>query len=185
MLDENDKQLIKLSVRALQIIVVALAVGVSAFTLYTIYSLSQQNGPVAEKEEAQAKSFPYLYLGFASMGFVMHLVLPRLVSRTSIIANIENYTAANQNPDNDSREILIQSLAGTYQTKTIVACAILESTAFLMSYAYMATKELIFLIVALTFIALILFRFPTVSRVANWIEQVVRENELEQQFNQH
>lgn len=183
MLNDNDKQLIKPSVTILQIIVIALAVGVSAFTLYSYYNVYRQNHQDIADEKAQPSSLTNLVLGLTVVSFMMHLVVPRLLLTTSIKSSVAQIKAAHEKIDQEARAEFIVGLASAKSPATIVACALLEGTAFFSAYAYMATKELIPLIVAVAFIVLILVRFPTVGRVTNWIEKILRDNELEQQFS--
>jgi hypothetical protein len=188
MLDENDKVTIKPSVLTVQIIVIALVVGVSGFTFFAYQQVNGPNGLEAEIEAVKPNSFTNLAVGLAAMSVVMHLVVPSFISASGVKTNISNFMSANNDSslkqDQDSRNDLLRSLCGVYQVATIVACALLEGAAFLNSYAYMANKQAISLIVSLALITLMLFRFSTVGRVTNWIEKILRANELEQQFSQ-
>ncbi|MHB8901449.1 MAG: hypothetical protein ACYC6Y_22085 [Thermoguttaceae bacterium] len=61
-------------------------------------------------------------------------------------------------------------LMGVFQTKRIVAAAMLEGLAFLAIVVFLLTQSLIALAVAVLTIAALLTHIPTVSGVAHWIE---------------
>ena len=74
---------------------------------------------------------------------------------------------------------VVQRLAATYQTRLIIACAMLESAALLNLIAYMIEGSYFTLVAASVLLVIILNHFPTLGRLEDW---VARELENMQQM---
>lgn len=156
MSDERDP--IPQQVRAMQIIVFALAMGVVTFALVLLLVI----GP-GEREEAPGKEFEPIisYVGLAVAGgcAVVGVVLPRVLARQ------------------------MPATAETYQTTLIIGAALFESPAFLNLTAYMLEGQAFSLAVAGVMLVFILLLFPTVGRVREWLETRQRREEEQRAFN--
>jgi hypothetical protein len=64
----------------------------------------------------------------------------------------------------------VAPLAAIYQTRTIVAAAMLEGAAFFAVTAFMIGRQSLALYVAMALVVLILSQFPTAPRLESWLE---------------
>lgn len=65
----------------------------------------------------------------------------------------------------------LQRLAQVFQTKTLIACAVLDGAAFFALVALLLEDHVASLAVAAVMLALILSHFPSSAGVTHWIEQ--------------
>jgi hypothetical protein len=73
-------------------------------------------------------------------------------------------------------------LLGLYQTRTIIASALLEGVAFFGIIVYLIAQSMIGLVVAVAMILGLAFHVPTRSGVVHWIEDQLELIEKERQF---
>lgn len=162
-------------VRTMQIISAALIMGPIAFAIVVLAIGDQGPGDPAPIQ-GQAAAAPAVD-PLQTIGLVVGLVaifaqnvLGRVVSEAGVKAAL---TA-----DGDR----VESLAGAYQTGLIVALAVNEGAAFLNLIAYMISPSVWNLAMAGLLIVSNAVKFPTVGRVATWIEMRERRIEDEKAF---
>jgi hypothetical protein len=81
-------------------------------------------------------------------------------------------------PDSDAGKLVM-----VYQTKMIVAAALLEGGCFLALYAYMTERQWPSLTMAAFLLLCMLAHFPTLDRVEAWIDEQLRRVEEQRQLS--
>lgn len=150
------------AVSVLKIITVALSAGILVFMGIAL-------GINAGAIDGEPKLLSWIGLGMAVLMFVNHLIVPNIIA--SLALNKINLDEL-RNADEAAQFLL---LFPSFQTRHIVACAMLESAAFFNLIAYMIEKSAGSLATASVLLVLILIRFPTVSSVEFWIQDRARE----------
>lgn len=167
---------LKLAIMTLRIIVLALATGVVAFAIAAIVIRMQQAAAPANDADGL---LTILGIAAAPVAFLLSRFLPIL-----IVAKARGQIASGQYgvpAEPSSRETtgpqssLVQlgddgKLFTVYQTKTIIAAALLDGAAFLNIVAFLLGGSPIALGLGLLLALAIASLFPRVSRVVEWIE---------------
>jgi len=192
-LEPACKDAIARQVRIPQIIVGALAAG-PVFFLVIVIVLVQQGfsgttdiGPI----------LTYLAVAFAVLAVSARLIVPNLIvarARRGILSGTwhspQSVYSQSQHPQ-PAQEDLARFFEQTgdagklfyvFHTRTIVAAAILEGTAFFGLIAYLSEGSLVALVLAVAMIIAVAAHFPTRSGVLEWIEGQLRLLERERQF---
>ncbi len=173
---QND-DLVK-QVRVMQLITIALAMGVLVFGIVVVAMGPQEDrnprepAPANQAGAASAKAPPaeappeeapeeqgqplIAYMGalFALLSFGPGLLLPRFLARQGAGKG---------------------GLVELYQTTLIIGMAIFEGAAFFNLVAYMIDGQAFSVAIAAILFLIILMHFPQVSRVQEWLEQRERE----------
>ena len=161
---------LKPAVMTLRMIVASLAGGVVMFALVAIWMrLAGQQTPVE-------RSVPLLTM-LALVLFPVALGASRLVAGI-VVRNSRRQIAA----DGPSQAAAVGSgesqragaLYAVFQTKTIIAAAVLEGAAFLSLFAFMLEGSPLGLVMAILLAAAIIAMFPSAARAADWIERQLR-----------
>ncbi len=137
-------------VRVLQIITFALVMGVVMFGAVVVLLLRALEPPAA------TPVISGIAAGFAVFAIVLHVVLPKIIVRN---------TLANQGPKANP-----ESLLNVYQTQHIIALALLEGAAFFNLVATILEHHVWSIAVAVALVMIMLSRFPTQTRRAQWLE---------------
>jgi hypothetical protein len=137
------------AIRVMQIIAIALVMGVVLFALIAVFMLGALDEP--------ADGFIVSLIGaaFASGAFVMHLIVPSLMTGS----------AAGDGAASDEL-----SHYQRYQAKLIVGLALLEGAAFFNIIATIIEHNWWSLAIAGCLVFWMLAMFPTRTRVKHWIE---------------
>lgn len=165
-------------VRAMQIIVVALAMGILIFAGIVVTVVV---GP--DPLQTQAGIMTSLALLFAAVAIGLSFVVPRIMinaSRRRIAAG----TWQGPSPGSAMPEALAElgdagPLVFVYQTAMIIGAAMCEGPAFFALVSTMLEESLLGLAVAGVCLLMVLARFPTISRVEDWLDAQVRTMEEE------
>ena len=118
----------------------------------------------------------YLAAGVAVMSFAASLIVPQVMAgpvRQSIAAGSAPSGASLPEEIGD-----VGRLGALYQTRVILAGALLDGAAFFNTIAYLLEGQVLSLLVTIALILAILSQFPTASRVENW---VVNQREIIEQ----
>lgn len=137
------------AVRAMQIIAGALIMGVVTFGLVAVFIIG------ALDEPADGIIFSAVGAAFASGAFVMHLVVPGMMTASS---------------RGDAAALDDSSLYQTYQVRMIVGLALLEGAAFFNIIAAIVEHNWWSLAIAGALVLWMLAMFPTTTRVKHWVE---------------
>jgi hypothetical protein len=145
---------IKQQIKVVQIITVALMLGVLTFGAI---AFQLGNG----KQIPQEPIVTYITLGLAMQAFLLHLLVPMIIAKKQIkgLAHLTD----------DIREELL----GIHRVKTIIAFALLEGAAFLSLVSYIIEGHPFALGMAIGMLFFMSIEFPGTSRVLNWIESNV------------
>ena len=114
-------------------------------------------------------------VSYVAVAFAVMIVMPFAVVPPLLVTTARKRLAHQYGEGNDT---LVSPLFMTYQTKTIIGCALLEGVAFFQAIAYFLEGQQICLLLAIAFMAGIALHFPTRARVERWIE---RQTELIEQ----
>lgn len=166
---------LKPAILTLRIIVVALATGVVAFAVAAIVIRMQQaQAPAIEA----AGLLTILGIAAAPVAFVLSRFVPGLFAGKARrqIASGQFGPPGGANPDQTGgpQSSLVQlgddgKLFMVYQTKTILAIALIEGAAFLNIIAFLLEGSPIALGLGLLLALVIVALFPRTSRVVEWI----------------
>ncbi len=159
--------------RTLQIIVVALILGVVCFGGFTVIS---GDGPKTFFGPDRMD----IMLAIGVISAVSSIVAPIFVGHPSR-ASTQNAQPAMQamltgEPDHDHAIYEAQRI----QVTTIISCATLEGGAFANLFAFMTTQDLVHLLVATILVVGIMWRFPIRSRYLRRIDQAGETARLDQ-----
>ena len=193
MLEPACREEIARRVRTSQIIVGALVAGPLVFLVIVFVVIQQGFAGVPET----APILTYIALAFAFSAVLARLIVPNLIvaqSRRNIIqgtwqmpVSAHSQSGYSQTVQEDFARFIEQTgdagrLLFVFQTRTIVAGAVLEGAAFFALITYMIERSPLALIVAVLLILGVALHFPTRSGVIRWIEDQLRLVERERQF---
>ncbi len=158
-------------VRTLQIIVAALASGVLMFALITVFR------PGGGFKPWDTNAIVSVILAIVSIGMIparwfVPAILVQAATRQIALAGTSSNTARDHQPaatDDDEFRLL-----AVFQTRTIIAGAILEGTALMNLVAFLLEGQAYSFVLALLCLAGILAGFPTQHAVTGWLEHQLR-----------
>ncbi len=151
MLTDIQRDYLAKAVRTMQIIVAALAMGVIMFMAVVLTML--------DKIAARDPFITYIALGFAVLMFAGWIIVP------GIVATQARRAMAGLPRDAD----IVGQLAGVFQTRLIIASAMLEGAAFFNLIASMLEGQYVGLVTAVVLLLIIISQFPTRHRLEVWI----------------
>ena len=158
------------SVRALQIIVAALALGVLAFTGVAITIVL---GNRAAQQQQPDLMTAYLAIGFAATALGLRFVIGGLIAaghRKKLAAGHRDSLAGTDLGD----QLLL-----TFQQKTIFERALMEGALFFVLISFIIAGQWWSLGVAAVLLIALVIPFPTYDAVADWVRQQRELIELE------
>jgi hypothetical protein len=169
MLSDSQRDYTRTAVGTIQIIVCALAAGVITFLAVTILVIPQ----AAQAASPKPPFLTYTSLGMAIVVVVAWLFVPGLAAagmKKAIIDGKSDDWGIVKNLPNAAELGYVVPLAVVFQTKTIIAAALLEGAAFFCTVAYLIEHQPIALYVAVALAILILTQIPTLSRFESWLD---------------
>ena len=170
MLSDPQREYAQTAVRTIQIIVAALAAGVFAFIGVAIFLVSRKNVKAAVPDPP---ILTYTSIGMAVAIVVSWLFVPSVVAsgmKKAIIDGRSTDWGIVKSMPNAGELGVVVPLAVIYQTRTIIAAALLEGAAFFATVAYLIEHQSITLYVAIALAFLILAHIPTISRFESWLD---------------
>ena len=169
--DLSSLQPLRQQIMVLRIIVIALALGVVAFGVFTVMHNAGKPQTFAGKFEMPG----ILMLGFGLFVGLQGIVLPGILFRF-VKPNAAMTNQFAQHGPEVARVLTVQS---RIQVATIVGCALFEGGAFANLVWYMNTAELLHLAVAALLLLGILARFPLPGACERRIEDELRRQNQE------
>jgi hypothetical protein len=149
--------------RVLQIVVIALAMGIVTVTL--IFFVLRGDKPAASVPSVPVYVF-YLFVGTA-------IATSAVVSR-GIEANARRVATRGWpergEPTPEQLDASRATLAAAYQTRTILRSALVEGPAFFGAIAYFLSGDRTILVMNFALICALVSRFPTATRFEDWID---------------
>lgn len=166
------------SVRTLQVIVLAVAMGALVYLVWVIV----QPAPV----QANVRSFSMMSWAFAAIVVAARLLVPPVFlpfARRQIAEGKGDRWTVQPIGKEGPLAALGEAgqLYGVYATQTIIGVALIEGALFLSIFTYSQGRQVIDLAIGLALLIAILAHFPTPSRVAAWIDDQLRRLENERQ----
>jgi hypothetical protein len=159
MLNDTEREYLNKLVLTMRVIVAALASGVVLF-FFIVLALRGDQAP-------GQPLIAYLAAGVGVTAFAASVVVPQVMTapaRQSIAAGDAPNGAAVSKEVGD-----VGRLGALYQTRVIVAGALLEGAAFFNTIAYLFEGQMLTVVVTIALILSIVGQFPTVGRVENWV----------------
>jgi hypothetical protein len=155
----------------LRIIVFALAMGVTTFAGFAV---SQNlNKPHVVGGKLDALGLVFLALGLVALP--LGIIMPRVIFAASRRGPAMNLPAGF--PPEQARVFHVQQ---RIQTSAIIGCAIFEGAAFANTFAYMQSRDLVFLAMTGVLVVGILAHFPTLGSYLRRIEDELRRMDEEE-----
>ena len=193
MLEPACREEIARRVRTSQIIVGAMVAGLLVFLVVVLVVIQQGFAGVPER----APILTYLAIAYVLSAVLARLIVPNLIvgrARRNIIQGTWQVPLPDPQQSRYSKTMQAQSarfieqtgdagqLSVVFQTRTIVAGALLEGAAFFALISYMLGRSPLALILAVFLILGVAAHFPTRSGVIHWIDEQLRLVERERQF---
>lgn len=155
------------AVRIMQLVVLALMLGVMVFTGLVVFLNSL---PLAGPKRGIPVALPYFGIIGAIVNIVLRLVVPGFVTASIIKA------AAQQNAERDITKL---ELYPAYFVGLIVGAALLEGAAFFNIVIALMTSQSWSFVVVGVLLVMMAATFPTMERVDNWAEEELRQLRLD------
>jgi hypothetical protein len=157
-----------------QVIAGAIVTGALIFlgiAVYVVQAHGVQNAP-------EVPLLSYVASAFVAVNMVLSFIIPDAVVRSRLVA-IATRKGTGRQPALAGEPRDATALLAVYQTRTIVAYALLEGAALFAGIAYLLEGEPLALIAATGAVLVMLLNFPTRGRVERWLElQQSRLDEL-------
>ena len=187
--DNSWREKIGPQVLSLQIVVTALTIGPLFFMAIVLFIVQPGQGPAADGDSLPITT--YVALGFAVVAIVLRMIVPRIIESVAR-KRIADGTWQGQLPTAGQQRAQDAELAeqlgdagkllGVLMTRTIVAGALLEGSAFFALIAYLIEQSPLILAVAIVLIIGVAFNFRTRSSATHWIEDQLAAVEQVRQF---
>lgn len=167
MLTAPQRAYLAVIVRTMQIVVLAMAAGVTVFGVVTV--VVNANAPAGGNRAETL--IAYLAAALAGVAIVASIVVPAILANAARQRIITGKPPARTFSFSFPPEIgEIGPLAAAYQTRLIVASAILEGAAFFNLIAYVIAGQTFNLVAAAVMLVALLSLLPTRARLEDWIE---------------
>jgi len=166
MLTNEQREHANKSVLILQIIIVSYLTGPLGYIVFVIATTKRKGA-----EAADPSPMIYFGLAFAVAGVIAAVVVPRFIVatlRTRIAAGQSAAPPASQASSPDLGDV--GPLLNAYQTKIIVAAALLEGPVFYNVYLYSVEQSAPNIAVAALLLLGVALMFPFRGRVIAWLE---------------
>lgn len=162
MITEVQRNHLAKAVRPMQIIVGALAASVAMFLVIVLV--------IADKKALPQPFLTYVALGFAVVAFAGWLIVPGRVVDQARKAIAEGRAPSSSAQTAVALEVgVVGQLASVFQTRLIIACALLEGAAFFNLVVYMIEAQYLSLVIAIVLLLIIVSQIPTRNRLEDWI----------------
>jgi hypothetical protein len=151
----------------MQIIVLALLLGVIGFAAFCIVS-----GPLDHDPQAIHDSLPIVSITAAAMfvtNLVLSFILPGIIAQGALTTLLRE-SSGETDAAEDGGEMQTR-LLNSYQTGLIVAIGLLEFAAFMATVGYLIDGQLWVLGIVVAAVLLICIRFPGEMRLRAWLDQ--------------
>ncbi|MBS0208583.1 MAG: hypothetical protein JSS27_06470 [Planctomycetes bacterium] len=153
--------------RVLQIIWLALVIGISTFLGFVVMSATQ---PPA-LGEVRPMTFSTLAMGLVAVAVPMSLIVSRILTnaaRQQIIAGTWKPSSESQ-PDQPLT--LVDKLMAVRQTTLIIELAMIEGTAFFGCMAYQTERHPVALVAVGMALVVMILKFPSAGRIGWWLDR--------------
>jgi hypothetical protein len=180
-MNDPDPLVPPLRLRVMQIIVVALLLGVATITGIALYIVIVVTGG---RGQAPPQDLPIITL-VAGLMLATNVPLAFALPSMQLRSALRRMAARTRQADGGAgmgSGADVEELLAVRQVTLIVSLALLESVAFMAAIAYMMEAQEAALGIVGTIIVLMLAKFPTRDRLRMWLDrQLQRLNDLRQQ----
>ncbi len=161
MSDPDLQQKLTAPLRMLQMIVVAMVVGLVIFLVVAV--LLSRNGGMMKPGEGETPIVTYVAVFFAITAVGVASFLPKVIvgNRLRAIAGME--------PGEDAEQLI-----AVFNSTFIIRAAVTEAPGLFLLVSYMVEGQQIALLLAIASIVLLAFMFPRRDAVAAWLDQQLR-----------
>jgi hypothetical protein len=150
--------------QVMRIITIALINGVLIFTGIAIYM--RNSGSMQDAPAPPTPLITYFSIFFAAAMLLAQFVIPRLVEAT-----VRKGIVRNPPPSGTTLPGDYSALSALYQTRLLIAEALLEGPAFFALIAYLVEGQWPALAVAVLLLLFLVSKFPTMTGLTAWLEQ--------------
>jgi hypothetical protein len=158
MLTDQQRDYLGQCALRMQIIVGTLA---SSVVVFAVVALVMRHGEPAERAVISYVAIPFTIACLVGSPIVASRVAG--IARQSLIEG-----TLKPPPDAPTGSSDVGLLAGVYQTRLIIAAAIIEGAAFMNLVAYLLEGH-VWTLAAAVVLFILLMQFPTTGRVENWV----------------
>jgi len=156
----------------MRIIVFALAMGVTTFAGFAVSQNFNKPHTIAGKFDTPGM----IFLAMGLIALPLGMILPQIIFAASRSAP----AMMNWPPGTSPEQARILGIQQRIQTSAIIGCAIFEGAAFANTFAYMQSREIVFLALAGVLLVGILAHFPTAGSYQRRVEDELRRMHEEQ-----
>jgi hypothetical protein len=159
-------------IRVAQIITIALALGVSIFLAVAVLVL-RRGRPFAADPWDPSSPMTAMALVFAAAALVGHAVIQGVMvnGQRRGLAQGKLPEGMDEGPMASRKATETAALLAIFQTGHIVGSAMLEGAAFFATIVYFLEGKAVALLAALVLVGAILAKFPTRTRVEEWLDR--------------
>jgi hypothetical protein len=163
-LTADQERFLKKSLLTMQIIAGALIQGVIIFFVVVFFL------PIPPNRLAVLNS--YIGLGFALLAMVMSLVVPNIIMASAKTSLVKGKPIELLKQFGEVSNLgFLAPLAGLFQTRMIIAMALLEGAAFFNLVSYMMERQPFTLAVVGMLLLALVMNFPTRRGLETWLAQ--------------
>lgn len=164
-LTEVQERFLKKSLLTMQIIAGALIQGVVVFLVVVVFLLPPPPNRVAVFSS-------YIGLGFALVAMAMSLVVPNIILASTKKSLVKGKPSELLKQYGEVSNLgFLAPLTGLYQTRMIIAMALLEGAAFFNLVSYMMERQPFTLAVVGMLLLALVMNFPTRRGLEKWLAQ--------------
>ncbi len=189
MSEMTDPDVLQPTIRACQIIVGAMIMGVATFLAIVWFAIPPLMNPapalpgggaggaaLAAPGDSALPVITYLAVAQGLIVVVLSFVVPEInVARARRQMSLEAPTATTESVPSEPKQLYpagyTGKLAPLYQTQLIIGSALLEGAPFFAAIAYMLERNPIALATAIVLLGVLAARFPTSDRINAWLNR--------------
>jgi len=162
MLTDVQRDYLAQSVRPMQIIVGALAAGVATFLVIVLV--------IVNNDAPSDLLLTYTAVGCAVVAFAGWLIVPSIVANQARQSISEGRAPQSAAQASIPAEVgAVGQLASVFQTRLIIANALLEGAAFFTLAVYTIERHYLALVIAAALLLVIVSQIPTRNRLESWV----------------
>jgi len=169
--DSNDtgfhRASVEGSVRGMQIIAIAMMVGVLSF--FGIVLVTTQGNVFGTQSP---ELITIIAAGFGILAIVNHVIIPAIIAG----AQLKRISTGGFSELGDAAKV--EQICGVYRGQLIIALALLEGAAFFNLIALMIEHSAVALGAVILLLGLMILRFPTRDKVSFWVQDKLRELQM-------
>ncbi len=186
MCEGSWREEIRPSVRTSQIVIAALTMGPTTFL--AVAGVLVARGVFDARDDSLSFLLHWVLIALVVVEMVVWMIVPNAIVAQGRRRIAAGHRPASAGPGAADPGAFIERtgdaghLMVVFQTKTIVAAALFEGTAFFAVIVFTLTQSLIALGIAIAMILGVMLQFPTHSAVSHWIDDQLALLQQERSF---